>query len=113
VMERSHMLLHKEGAISMIVPMSGHSTERMAPLVEHFYNMLESVHVINISADANPSVLFPGVKFRLAVFCGLRKGENQRTNVTRYIRFYAEERDALFDRTYFTPMAQKILGVLP
>ena len=37
VLERSKVIMQEEGYISMIVPLSGHSTERMSPLVTNFY----------------------------------------------------------------------------
>jgi len=37
ILERSKKIMKQESFISMIVPLSGHSTERMAPLVTNFY----------------------------------------------------------------------------
>ena len=68
VMERSMVLEKKGGRCGMIVPLSGHSTDRMKPLITDFYNKTQLLHIMSISGDANPSVIFPGVKFRLANF---------------------------------------------
>ena len=96
VMERVTKLLSKNGLIGMIVPLSGHSTERMNSLVKEFYQKFTSKYIFNISADANPSILFPGVKFRLAIFT---VGNNAIGNYsTKYTRWYAEERNYLFDK---------------
>ena len=100
VLERSKKLARRSASLSMIVPLSGHSTKRMQPLVKSFYQAFESCHLFNISADANPSVLFTGVKFRLAVFIV----SNQPGGVftTGYCRWYAEQRDWLFNLVNYT-----------
>lgn len=95
VMERSNVILNEVGYISMIVPLSGHSTERMAPLVKEFYNTFGLHLHFNLSADANPQKLFEGVKFRLVVFIVSNNGQ-QGTYSTKYTRWYAEERSNLF-----------------
>ena len=78
----------------MIVPLSGHSTQRMQPLVRTFYQAFRSCHIFNISADAHPSVLFNGVKFRLAIF--IVSNHPGGVFTTGYCRWYAEQRDWLF-----------------
>jgi hypothetical protein len=58
IMELSLRLLQSlTGQIGMIVPLSGHSTERMIPLITNFYDKASTLHIMNISADAHPSVL--------------------------------------------------------
>ena len=100
IMERSKTLAQPGSVLSMIVPLSGHSTKRMLPLISKFYEHYKSCHLVNISADANPSVLFDGVKFRLAIFVV----SNRRGGIftTAYTRWYAEERDNLFSSLQFT-----------
>ena len=100
MMERSKALANQRAALSMIVPLSGHSTKRMTPLVSNFYEQFRSCHLMNISGDANPSRLFPDVKFRLAVFVVSNDGEG--TFTTRYNHFYADERETLFDSLAYT-----------
>ena len=100
VLERCKVLVHPCSALSMIVPLSGHSTKRMQPLVQNFYEYYDSCHLLNISADANPSVLFNGVKFRLAIFIVSNFGNGMFT--TGYRRWYAEQRDNLFDLLAYT-----------
>ncbi len=94
VLERCKTLANKRAALSMIVPLSGHSTQRMQSLVRNFYEHYSSCHLFNISADAHPSVLFNGVKFRLAIFAASNYGTGIFT--TGYSRWYAEQRDNLF-----------------
>lgn len=94
ILERCKTLINPNGIIGMIVPLSGHSTERMEPLVTNFYNKFSGRYLMNLSADANPSHLFAGVKFRLAIlfvsdaFSGFYS--------TKYRRWYSEERLNLF-----------------
>ena len=94
VLERSKGLAKRSASLSMIVPLSGHSTQRMQPLVRTFYQAFKSCHLFNISADAHPSVLFNGVKFRLAIFIASNHPGGVFT--TGYCRWYAEQRDWLF-----------------
>ncbi len=94
VMERCKQLISDKSFIGMIVPMSGHSTDRMAPLVDNFY-MTFGLHLhLNLSADAHPQKLFEGVKFRLTIFFVSNAGNGSFTS--RYKRWVAEERKILF-----------------
>lgn len=94
IMERCKDLINADGIIGMIVPLSGHSTDRMAPLVDNFYNSFSCRYIMNLSADANPSHLFAGVKFRLAIFFVTNAFSGYYT--TKYRRWYSEERSYLF-----------------
>ena len=94
VLERCKAIMRGLGYISMIIPLSGHSTERMSPLVTHFYNTFGLHLHFNLSADANPQRLFEGVKFRLAIFFATDNGNGCYS--TKYTRWLAEERKNLF-----------------
>ena len=94
VLERCKELLNDMGIIGMIVPLSGHSTDRMKPLVNHFYDEYPGRYLLNLSGDANPSRLFPGVKFRLAVFFVSKWFIGNYS--TKYKKWYADEREFLF-----------------
>ena len=95
IIERIKSLQQKNSLCGMIVPMSGHSTERMGNLVKFCYNNYNTKYFLNISADANPSRLFDGVKFRLVIF--ILSNKSGRNYSTKYKRWFAEERDYLFD----------------
>lgn len=118
VMERCKKMLNPHGYCGMIVPLSGHSTERMSPLIESFYHKASFLCLTNYSGDANPSHLFEGVKFRLAIFiAGFGSGPH-REYVGPYLRWYAEERHAderlLFQRLAPTPTPGELLcGSIP
>ncbi|MCK9314210.1 MAG: Eco57I restriction-modification methylase domain-containing protein [Methanocorpusculum sp.] len=94
ILERSKALLNSLGRCGMIVPLSGHSTPRMAPLVHTFYKQFSSCYLMNISSDAHPSILFPGVRFRLVIFLV----DNRDTGLftTKYTKWYANGRNVLF-----------------
>lgn len=94
VLERSKAILMSNGHISMIVPLSGHSTERMSALVTEFYNTFKYHVHLNLSADAHPQMLFEGVKFRLTIFVASNNGEGVFTS--QYRRWLADERRNLF-----------------
>ena len=94
VLERCKTITKNESYIGMIVPLSGHSTERMAPLVNNFYKTYGLRLHLNLSADAHPQKLFEGVKFRLCIFF-VSNAHNGHFS-TRYTRWYAEEREFLF-----------------
>ncbi len=100
VLERCKSLANQNTTLSMIVPLSGHSTKRMTPLVESFYQHFGSCHLMNISGDANPSRLFPNVKFRLVIFVVSNNGKGMFTS--GYKHFYADERDTLFSLLSYT-----------
>ena len=95
VLERSKGIMQKDAYISMIVPLSGHSTERMTPLVTNFYEKFVLHLHLNLSADANPQKLFEGVKFRLVIFIATNNGTGRYS--TKYTRWLADERKYLFN----------------
>ena len=103
-MERCRQISDSHSVLSMIVPLSGHSTKRMTPLVDCFYKTFKSRYLFNISADAHPSVLFPGVKFRLAIFVVSNNGQGNFT--TGYSKWYARERNNLFDLLHYTDIGE-------
>ena len=99
-MERSTRLSHSKSVLSMMVPLSGHSTKRMLTLKNTFYQSFPSCHLFNLSADAHPGVLLPGARFKLAIFITSNHGEGIFT--TGYARWYAAERDHLFSLLHYT-----------
>ena len=100
VLERCKNISNSGALLSMIVPLSGHSTKRMTPLLNNFYRQFKSCYLFNISADAHPSILFPGVKFRLVIFIASNRGKGIFT--TSYSRWYTEERSNLFSLLHYT-----------
>ena len=113
VMERSMILGKKHGRCGMIVPLSGHSTDRMKPLITNFYSRATLLHIMNISGDANPSVLFPGVKFRLAIFLSSTHSYTKGLYTTKHSKWFAEEREGLFQLLEYVPADRKSQDFIP
>ena len=103
-MERCLALKNTGAACSMIVPLSGHSTIRMRPLISCFYRAKKQrIWIANLSADAHPSMLFEGVKFRLSVF-NSAPAENPEVYATGFTRWLADGRKCLFDTLSYCPL---------
>ncbi len=100
VLERCQSLLANDGVIGMIVPLSGHSTDRMKSLVTEFYDAYAGRFIVNLSGDANPSRLFPGVKFRLSILFVSQWFDGYYSS--KYKKWYADERKILFKNIQFT-----------
>ena len=113
VMERSMILGKKYGRCGMIVPLSGHSTDRMKPLITDCYSRTKLLHIMNISGDANPSILFSGVKFRLAIFLSSTHSYTKGLYVTKYSKWFAEERERLFQFLEYVPVNRKSQNFIP
>ena len=113
VMERSMILGKKYGRCGMIVPLSGHSTDRMKPLIADFYSRTKLLHIMNISGDANPSILFSGVKFRLAIFLSSAHSYTKGLYVTKYSKWFAEERERLFQFLEYVSVNRKPQNFIP
>lgn len=100
ILERCRKLRKKDGIIGMIVPLSGHSTDRMKTLVTEFYDKFSGRFILNLSGDANPSRLFPGVKFRLSILFVSDWLEGYYSS--KYKKWYADERKYLFKNIQYT-----------
>ena len=94
ILERCKYIACAKAYIGMIVPLSGHSTERMIPLVTNFYKKFGLRLHLNLSADAHPQKLFEGVKFRLCIF--FVTNNHKGCFSSKYTRWFAEERKNLF-----------------
>lgn len=100
VLERCSHLIKEKGIIGMIVPLSGHSTDRMSSLVTEFYDAYSGRFILNLSGDANPSRLFPGVKFRLSILFVSNMFDGYFSS--KYKKWYADERKILFKNIQYT-----------
>jgi hypothetical protein len=113
MMERSLDLKAIKGRCGMIVPLSGHSTDRMKSLITEFYDKARLLHLMNLSADAHPSVLFPGARFRLSIFLYGGNQAEKALYTTKYTRWFAEARSALLDEVEYAQTSLRLHGVLP
>jgi len=96
--ERAVALLSQHGQFSFIVPSGGFSTGRMRTYQDLVAENFQTLHISYFSGDAHPSVLFQGVKYRICILLGSRKGSTRSAYTTQYMRWYAEERVFLFPR---------------
>ena len=109
ICERSYGLLSKLGRFGMIVPISCVATERMRPLRDVWTSHQMLTHGSFYSGDAHPSVLFNGVKFRLAILIQAIGAQQQGQYSTHFQRWYPEHREALFHLIQYTPFDSKLV----
>lgn len=99
VTERSTHLLRRNGWLGLIIPLGAFSTARMETFQNFTAREFETVYLSYFSGDAHPSVLFEGVKYRLAIIVGKRNRVDAATIYTSpYLRWYADERPHLFSK---------------
>ena len=102
VFERCSNVLNNAGKSGVIVPLSGFCTERMIPYQNQLLERYNLLYVSFYSGDANPSVMFNGVKHRLAIVLATSDGGKPTlVNTTNYLKWYADERDTLFSKLIY------------
>jgi Eco57I restriction-modification methylase len=99
VMERATQLLAERGSFGMIVPVSVVSTDRFDELRNVLLGSFAGSWVLNFAE--RPSKLFTGVEKRLTIWLGHRGDGPPRMHVSRYRRWFAEERPHLFATASF------------
>jgi hypothetical protein len=100
--ERALVLMRANGRFGFIIPLGAFATGRMSTFHSFLQHKLSLAHISYYSGDAHPSVLFSGVKYRLAIITGLGGSAYQQGLYTsNYIRWYAQEREELFEKIYF------------
>ncbi len=108
--ERSLAVLAPRGRFGVIVPLSGFSTSRMSEYQDLILNRFSYNCFSFYSGDANPSVLFDGVKYRLAII--LSGSSTKGVFSSRYLRWYAAERSILFPSKVSYEMCEFKTGYL-
>lgn len=102
-MERSAHLLHKNGCMSMIVPLSLPSTQRM----EVVQNLLEANRNAWYANYAwRPAKLFDTVNRALTIFVVIPSGDGH-TFSTNYQKWTSDDRDGLFERLTYVEVLRK------
>jgi hypothetical protein len=96
MIERATRISHSSSHLSMIVLLSLTSTGRMSPLVKLMKNRFNSIHFSHYEGTSNPGVLFTGVKAQLSIFIASNSKQETNYYTTKYLRFYADERNELF-----------------
>jgi type I restriction-modification system DNA methylase subunit len=99
IMERSTQLLSKVSRLGMIVPVSIVSTDGFAPL----RSLLFEPNRIswNLNFAERPSKLFVGVEKRLTIWIMHQGASSESVNLSKYKRWFAEERLFLFSQGSF------------
>jgi hypothetical protein len=93
-MERSERLLHKNGCMSMIVPLSLPSTQRMQ-IVQEILEVGRNAWFANFAW--RPAKLFETVNRALTIFV-LNPSDNSHTFSTNYQKWNSDDRDGLMKR---------------
>jgi len=102
-MERSEHLLHRNGCMSMIVPLSLPSTQRMQVV----QNLLESGRNAWFANYAwRPAKLFDTVNRALTIFV-VSASDNGRTFSTNYQKWTSDDRDGLMERLNYVEVLRK------
>lgn len=100
VIERSYRLTKESGRLGFIIPMSCFTVDGFKSTQSYIFKNSSIVHISNYSGDAHPSKLFEGVDKRLHILLSERTSIqnkiNKETYITKYIKWYAIERDGLF-----------------
>ena len=102
--ERASNLIGSKASFGIIVPLSGFFTDRMRSYQDLVYETFSSLHISSYSGDAHPSVLFSGVKYRLCIILAAKKNKeaDKKIFATQYMRWYADERDTLFNQIHYS-----------
>jgi hypothetical protein len=116
VVERNLFLCRSKRS-GMIIPSAAFGVSATAQLRNILKKTVNRLYVSYFSGDAHPSTLFEGVKLRLSIYLSAPSG-NARGDfefyTTPYMRWYAEERSALFSRFAYTEVPQSsILETFP
>jgi hypothetical protein len=102
ITERSTFLIRKHGWLGLIIPLGAFSTARMDTFQDFTYQEYGNLFLSYFSGDAHPSVLFEGVKYRLAIIIGQKKRKpTPEVFTTTYLRWYADERPYLFSKVRY------------
>ena len=94
--ERCVIITHENSIIGYIIPLSGLSIDGFTSFQNIIYANCTTWNSY-YSGDRNPSELFTGVKIRAAIYL-CRRNNIQKKYVTRYLKYYANERTILFEK---------------
>lgn len=103
VLESCKGLANGGSRLSLIVPLSLISAEKMAPALRLLDNLGEFTSLLALSGDAHPSVLFHGVKMSFTILTHKTgRSSNPTIVVSKLYRWLADERDYLFPCIEYT-----------
>ena len=98
--ERCISISQCSSSIGYIIPLSGMSIDGFSSFQKLIYHQGFSWNSF-YSGDRNPSELFTGVKIRAGIYIG-RKAVKIKKYVSKYIKYYANERPILFSKVRYT-----------
>jgi hypothetical protein len=98
--ERASILSHAESRISMIIPLSAFSTDRMVPLIDCMKRSASSLHIANFGW--RPGKLFDGVNLQLSIFLQQRGAGDPKVFSTMYTLWDSIARPELFFKLEFS-----------
>jgi very-short-patch-repair endonuclease len=104
VVERSCVMAQKLGRLGMILPMSLSCTERMSEMREFLESRDSILWISHFSGDANPSVIFEGVKFRLDILI-LASSNQSAIFSSSYCKWFSDARSCLFSTLTYVGIA--------
>ena len=113
--ERCTLISNKKSSIGYIIPLSGMSIDSFEKFQKIIYKERTSWNSF-YSGDRNPAELFTGVKVRAGIYMSRPSVESIKY-VTRYMKYYANERESLFAKlkyidSYSVISAPKLDGCL-
>ena len=94
--ERCISISNKKSSIGYIIPLSGMSIDGFTKFQNLIYHNCSSWNSY-YSGDRNPSELFTGVKIRAGIYLA-RKTKSVHKFVSRYLKYYSNERQILFNK---------------
>lgn len=97
--ERCTYLTCMTSSIGYIIPLSGMSISGFEIFQRIIFRNRISWNSF-YSGDRNPSELFTGVKIRAGIYISRPSNESIKY-VTRYLKYYAQEREILFDKIHY------------
>lgn len=98
--ERCTEISKTDSSIGYIIPLSGLSIDGFESFQRIIFNKGSNWSSF-YSGDRNPSELFTGVKIRAAIYIH-RPSQELHKFMTRYIKYYANERQILFSKINYT-----------
>ncbi len=101
--ERSGILVDRDGNVGLIVPIAAISVAETTSVRENIRNSYQATWFSSYAI--RPAKLFEGVEQRLTIFLAHKGGEKRtRVQSTKYHQWYVSERPHLFDTLAYCPL---------
>jgi len=115
IMERSLRIKQSSGNSGLIVLIGSLCTARMEPLQNVYRGGGEFLYLSTYSGHTCPGILFEGVANRYAIWIsrGGPSSSDSRINTTKYLKWYAAERDVLFATLFYEQSSDFEAATIP